>query len=155
LINALIKCEGGRCPDRVSGFDQSVDQGRWPELRYRAEKSASLRDRLEQVLFQNVEGCYINGAGQPRMPNTTDLGFEGIDDDALAGMLNAAGIYVSTGSACSSDTVAPSHVVIAMTGSYERAGETIRFSLSHLNTDAEIDRTIGTTEDRWVKKLKR
>jgi cysteine desulfurase len=75
------------------------------ELRRRAEKSASLRDRLEQVLFQNVEGCYINGAGQPRIPNTNNLGFEGIDGDALAGMLNAAGIYVSTGSACSSETV--------------------------------------------------
>lgn len=117
------------------------------ELRQRAENAASLRDRLEQVLFQNVEGCYVNGAGQPRISNTTNLGFEGIDGDALAGMLNAAGIYVSTGSACSSDTVSPSHVVMAMARSYERAGESLRFSLSHLNTDAEIDRTIAVVED--------
>ena len=117
------------------------------EFRPRVEKSAALRNRLEQVLFQNIDGCYINGAERPRIANTTNLGFNRIDGDALAGMLNAAGIYVSTGSACSSETIAPSHVVMAMTGSYRRAGEAIRVSLSHLNTDGEIDRTIAVLEE--------
>jgi cysteine desulfurase len=116
------------------------------ELQQRAVRVRTLRDRLEQVLFQNINGCRIYGAGQPRIPNTTNVGFDGVDGDALAGVLNASGVYVSTGSACSANTVTPSHVVMAMTGSYERAGEAIRFSLSHLNTDSEIERTIAVVE---------
>jgi cysteine desulfurase len=76
----------------------------------------------------------------------SNLGFEGVDADALAGVLDAAGIYVSTGSACSADTLAPSHVVMAMTGSYEQAAEAVRFSLSHLNTDSDIEQTIAEVE---------
>ena len=116
------------------------------ELQQRADTVAVLRDRLEQVLFQSIKGCYINGMGQPRIPNTTNVGFDGIDGETLAGMLNADDIYVSTGSACSANTLTPSHVVMAMTKSYERAGEAVRFSLSHLNTDAEIERTITVVE---------
>ncbi len=116
------------------------------ELNQRADAVATLRDRLEQVLFQSIKGCYINGMGQPRIPNTTNMGFDGIDGDTLAGVLNGNDIYVSTGSACSANTLMPSHVVMAMTGSYERAGEAVRFSLSHLNTDAEIARTIAVVE---------
>lgn len=113
------------------------------ELEHRANKTRLLRDRLERVLFQNIEGCYINGVGQSRTPNTTNMGFIGIDGDRLAGVLDSAAIYVSTGSACNADTLAPSHVVMAMTRSHERAGEAVRFSLSHLNTEAEIERTIA------------
>lgn len=154
LIRPLIRGGGQEAGRRsgtenvpaIVGFGEAARIARI-ELRQRIKSAASLRDRLEQVLFQNIEGCYVNGAGQPRIANTTNLGFESVDGDALAGMLSAAGIYVSTGSACSSDTLSPSHVVLAMTGSYERAGEAIRFSLSHLNTDAEIDRTIVVVED--------
>jgi cysteine desulfurase len=74
------------------------------------------------------------------------MGFDGIDGDTLAGVLNANDIYVSIGSACSASTLTPSHVIMAMTGFYERAGEAVRFSLSHLNTDAEIARTIAVVE---------
>jgi cysteine desulfurase len=116
------------------------------ELQQRADTVAVLRDRLEQVLFQSIKGCYINGMGQPRIPNTTNVGIDGIDGETLAGMLNADDIYVSTGSACSANTLMPSHVIMAMTNSYERAGEAVRFSLSHLNSDAEIERTITVVE---------
>jgi cysteine desulfurase len=116
------------------------------ELQQRADAVIPLRDRLEQVLFQSIKGCYINGMGQPRIPNTTNISFDGIDGDTIAGMLNANGIYVSTGSACSASTLTPSHVIMAMTGSYERAGEAVRFSLSHLNTEAEIARAIAVIE---------
>jgi len=110
------------------------------ELDERAAKAQSLRDRLE-IALQSIDGCYINGEGQPRIPNTVNVGFRGIDGDAIAGVLDAAGIYVSTGSACNADTLTPSHVIMAMTRSYERASEAVRFSLSHLNTEEEIDRT--------------
>ncbi len=117
------------------------------ELEQRAGGTALLRDRLEQALYQGIDGCYINGVGQPRIPNTTNLGFAGIDGNVLADALDAAGIYISTGSACNSGALSPSHVVMAMTGSYESAGEAVRFSLSHLNTDAEIERTISVVEE--------
>ena len=118
------------------------------ELNQRGDAVATLRDRLEQVLFQSIKGCYINGMGQPRIPNTTNMGFDGIDGDTLAGVLNGNDIYVSTGSACSANTLMPSHVVMAMTGSYERAGEAVRFSLSHLNTDAEIAPQLLSSNNR-------
>jgi cysteine desulfurase len=117
------------------------------ELEQRAKITASFRDRLEQVLFQNIKGCYINGAGQPRISNTANLGFDSVDGDTLAGVLNASGVYVSTGSACNAETLTPSHVLMAMTGSYERAAEAVRFSLSHLNTESEIERTIAAVEE--------
>lgn len=117
------------------------------ELRQRADIVAILRDRFEQVLFQSIKGCYINGTGQPRIPNTSNMGFDSVDGDALAGMLNANDIYVSTGSACSASTLTPSHVITAMSSSYQRAGEAVRFSLSHLNTEAEIERAIAAVEE--------
>ncbi len=116
------------------------------ELMQRVKAVTTLRDRLEQVLFQTIKGCHINGMGQPRIPNTTSIGFDGIDGDTLINMLNANDIYASTGSACSASTPTPSHVIMAMSGSYERAGEAVRFSLSHLNTDAEIAQTIAVVE---------
>ena len=97
------------------------------ELEFRVSRTASLRNRLEGVLLQGIEGCYINGIGQPRISNTASVGFSGVDGDVLVGVLDAAGICVSTGSACNADTLSPSHVVMAMTGSYERAGEAVRF----------------------------
>jgi cysteine desulfurase len=99
------------------------------ELQQRGDTVAVLRDRLEQVLFQSIKGCYVNGMGQPRIPNTTNVGFDDIDGETLAGMLNANDIYVSTGSACSANTLTPSHVVMAMNGSYERSEEAVRFSM--------------------------
>lgn len=110
------------------------------ELGDRVEKMEVLRDHLESALDQ-IDGCYGNGRGQPRIPNTVNVGFRGLDGDAVAGILDAAGIYVSTGSACNADTLTPSHVITAMTHSYERASEAVRFSLSHLNTEEEIQRT--------------
>jgi cysteine desulfurase len=81
----------------------------------------------------------VNGLGAPRLPNTTNIGFDGVDSDTLVTLLDQQGVSVSSGSACLSDAVTPSHVILAMTGSYKRASEAIRFSLSHLNTQAEIE----------------
>jgi cysteine desulfurase len=122
------------------------------ELEDRAATVQSLRDRLE-IALRSVDGCYINGQGQPRIPNTVNVGFPGIDGDAIAGVLDAAGIYVSTGSACNADTLTPSHVITAMTHSYERASEAVRFSLSHFNTEEEIEQT-GAAVRQSVSSLR-
>lgn len=111
------------------------------EMDARKSVTAMLRDRLEQGILATVPAASVNGSG-PRLPNTTNIGFPGIDSDTLVSVLDQHGICVSSGSACLSDAVAPSHVVLAMTGSYQKASEAIRFSVSHLNTVDEIDRTI-------------
>jgi cysteine desulfurase len=130
----------------IVGFGQAARLASL-ELCTRNTMVASLRDRLEHTLCNEIKDCYVNGMDQPRISNTTNMGFIGVDGDALVGMLDVAGIHASTGSACSAGTLTPSHVVMAMTDSYERAGESIRFSLSHLNTDAEIDRAISTIKE--------
>lgn len=117
------------------------------EMTARTINITALRDRLERGIIANVPGTIIHGKGVPRLPNTTSLGFPGLDSDTLVSLLDQRGVCVSSGSACLSDALAPSHVILAMTGSYQQASEVIRFSLSHLNTAAEIDQAIAAVTD--------
>jgi len=112
------------------------------EMNARATNVRTLRDRLEGMILSQIPGTVINGQGTDRLSNTTNIGFPGADSDTLVSLLDQNGVCVSSGSACLSDTVAPSHVILAMTGSYKSASEAIRFSLSHLNTLAEIDKAV-------------
>lgn len=113
------------------------------ELMARTAHITALRDRLERGIIAKLPNTIVHGQGASRLPNTTNLGFPGVDSDTLVTLLDQRGVCVSSGSACLSDAVAPSHVILAMTGSYQQASEAVRFSLSHLNTSAEIDQTIG------------
>lgn len=125
----------------VMGFAKATNLAA-AELSHRAQHVAMLRDRLESRILAEVPGTGVNGLGAPRLSNTTNIGFAGIDSDTLVSLLDQRGVCVSSGSACLSDAVAPSHVILAMTGSYQKASEAIRFSLSHLNTEAEIEQAI-------------
>ncbi len=116
-------------------------------LASRASQVGALRDRLEKGILGNVPGTVVHGMGAPRLFNTTNIGFTGVDSDTLVSLLDQRGICVSSGSACLSDAVAPSHVIQAMTGSYENASEAIRFSLSYLNSAAEIESTITAVKE--------
>ena len=109
----------------------------------RSEYVRELRDELQSRVLAEVPGTYVNGSNAPRIPNTTNVGFEGIDSETLVSLLDQEGVCVSSGSACLSDSITPSHVVQAMTGSYKRAGEAIRFSLSHLNNAQELEEVAG------------
>lgn len=111
-------------------------------LHARAEGVQKLRDTLETAILERVPKTWVNGAGSTRLANTTNIGFESIDAETLAGLLDADGIAVSTGSACHANTLEPSHVIRAMTGSYQQASESVRFSLSHLNTREEVDAVV-------------
>ena len=108
----------------------------------RARATMPLRDALEDALVADLPGVCVHGAGAPRLPNTSNLGFSGIDAEALVRLLDDAGVCVSAGSACLAHTLTPSHVVQAMTGSYAQAGEALRFSLSHLTTREEVQHTV-------------
>jgi cysteine desulfurase len=99
----------------------------------------AMRDRLESAVLASVPGTAINGAREPRVPNTTNISFEGIEAESLLIALDLEGFAVSTGSACSSGTLEPSHVLRAMGLPPHRTQNSIRISLGAGNTEAEID----------------
>jgi cysteine desulfurase len=99
----------------------------------------TLRDRLEQGILATVEGCGINGSAAPRVPNTTNLYFDQLEGEALVIALDLKGLAVSGGSACMSGATEPSHVLTAMGAVSNHAQASLRFSLTKLNTEADID----------------
>lgn len=119
-----------------------------------ADRIARLRDRLERGLLSGVPGTQVNGAPERRVPNTTNISVEGVEAELLLMALDLDGIAVSTGSACSSGTLEPSHVLRAMGLPVSRARTSLRFSLGPLTTDAEIDLVIARMP-ALVEKLRR
>jgi cysteine desulfurase len=103
---------------------------------------ASLRDRLEQGILGNVRDVTVNGATTSRAPNTSNLCFEGIEGESLVIGLDLKGFCVSSGSACSSGAVEPSHVLLALGMPKQRAKSSVRFSLSIENTEEQVDALI-------------
>ncbi|MBI2185669.1 MAG: cysteine desulfurase NifS [Acidobacteria bacterium] len=108
-----------------------------------AGRLTTLRDRLEEGILRAVPGTAVNGARTPRVPNTTNISFDRIEAESLLIALDLEGIAVSTGSACSSGTLEPSHVLKAMGFPPHRTQNSIRFSPGAANTEAEIDRVIA------------
>jgi cysteine desulfurase len=108
-----------------------------------AVRLAALRDRLEDGILRGVPGTAINGARSPRVPNTTNVSFDRVEAESLLIALDLQGIAVSTGSACSSGTLEPSHVLKAMGFPPHRTQNSIRFSLGAANTEDDIDRVIA------------
>jgi len=109
-----------------------------------SRRVASLRDALESGILNAFDAASVNGGGAERVHNTTNVSFEGLEAEAILILLSEAGICASAGSACSSGSLEPSHVLKAM-GTPERAGHgAIRFSLSKFNTRGEIDHVVQT-----------
>ena len=115
----------------IAGFERGDDL-----------KMAAARDRLERELLE-IEATGLNGEGAPRVPNTTNIYFDGIEGEALVIALDLKGLAVSTGAACSSGAIEPSHVLTAMGLRPDRAKASIRFSLSKQNTPEDIDFALG------------
>jgi cysteine desulfurase len=102
----------------------------------------ALRDRLEQGVLQKIGHCIVNGDDQNRLPNTSNIAFEYIDGEAILHHMNKEGIAASTGSACTSGSTEPSHVLRAMDVPSRALHGAIRLSLSRENTAEEIDRVL-------------
>jgi cysteine desulfurase len=111
------------------------------ELAPQAVRLGALRDRLEQRLLA-IPGTRRNGDG-PRVPNTCNLSFEGVEAESLLMALDLAGVAVSTGAACAAGAVEPSHVLRGMGLPAERVQGSLRFSLGRGNTEAEIEHAAG------------
>jgi cysteine desulfurase len=114
---------------------------------------AALRDRLESGILGAVPGTVVNGGRESRVPNTTNISFERVEAESLLIALDLEGIAVSTGSACSSGTLEPSHVLKAMGLPTSRTQNSLRFSLGMFSTQEEVDRVVEVLP-RLVEKLR-
>ncbi|MGA9543339.1 MAG: cysteine desulfurase family protein [Candidatus Sulfotelmatobacter sp.] len=103
------------------------------------KKMLALRDRLQQGILAQVEEAGVNGNGAARVPNTTNIYFDHVEGEAMVISLDLKGLAVSTGAACSSGAIEPSHVLMAMGLRADRARASIRFSLGKQNTAEDID----------------
>ncbi len=112
----------------MQGFERGDDR-----------KMSALRDRLQQGILAQVEEAGVNGDGASRVPNTVNIYFDHIEGEAMVISLDLKGLAVSTGAACSSGAIEPSHVLLAMGLRADRARASIRFSLGKQNTAEDID----------------
>jgi len=123
------------------------------KLSVEGTRLAVLRDRLEDGILAAVPGTAINGSRSSRVPNTTNISFDRVEAESLLIALDLEGIAVSTGSACSSGTLEPSHVLRAMGLPVHRTQNSLRFSLGMYSTQEEVDRVIEVLP-RLVEKLR-
>ncbi len=123
------------------------------KLASEAARVGALRDRLEAGILRAVPGTAVNGAPDARVPNTTNISFERVEAESLLIALDLEGIAVSTGSACSSGTLEPSHVLRAMGLPAHRTQNSLRFSLGLFSTEEEVDRVVEVLP-RLVEKLR-
>jgi cysteine desulfurase len=103
----------------------------------------ALRDKLENGILERIPGTALNGAKEPRVPNTTNIAFAGVEAEGILMLLDQVGICASSGSACTTGSLDPSHVLTAMGCSAARARGSLRFSLDVYNTEAEVDYLLG------------
>lgn len=106
----------------------------------------ALRDRLEAAILDGIPQTRVNGSRRERTPNTTNIQFDGVDGEAMVIALDLRGFAVSTGSACSSGAVTPSHVLTAIGLSADAARSSIRFSLGASNTLEQVEELAGAVE---------
>jgi len=122
----------------IIGLGKAAEIARAALERRDDKKMAAMRDQLEREL-REIEATGTNGEGAPRVPNTTNIYFDHIEGEALVIALDLKGLAVSTGAACSSGAIEPSHVLTAMGLRPDRARASIRFSLGKQNTADDMD----------------
>jgi len=123
----------------VVGLGKAAEIARQGFTNGSVEGIAALRDRLESTIVDTIDQASVNSAGAPRVPNTTNVVFDCLEGEAMVIALDLKGLSVSTGAACSSGAIEPSHVLTAMGLSPERARASLRFSLGKQNTADDID----------------
>jgi cysteine desulfurase len=122
----------------IAGLGAAAELAR-TKMTTEARRVAALRNRLEAAILERIAGTAVNGSPENRVPNTSNVSFEGIEAESLLIALDLEGVAVSTGSACSSGTLEPSHVLRAMGLPSHRTQNSIRISLGAGNTDQQVD----------------
>jgi cysteine desulfurase len=112
---------------------------------------AELRDRLESEVMAALPGIAVNGVGAPRLPNTSNLRFAGADGEALLIGLDLCGVCVSSGAACASGSITPSHVLTAMGLTPTEAHESLRFSLGRTTRPEEVDAVVAALREQVAR----
>lgn len=125
----------------ISGLGKACELAK-AHIENESKYLSGLRDRLETALLKNCPDAKINGDTQNRLPNTTNISFEYVEGEAILLRLDEHGVCASSGSACSSGSLEPSHVLRAMGVPFTLIHGSIRFSLSRYNTEAEVDKVI-------------
>lgn len=125
----------------IVGLGMAAEQA-LKHMEYENTVVAQMRDRLQEGILAAVPNAFVTGDPENRLPNTLNIAFEYIEGEAILLLLNKAGIAASSGSACTSGSLEPSHVMRAMGIPYTAAHGTVRFSLSRYNTMEEIERVI-------------
>ena len=123
----------------IVGFGKAAELA-GSRLAEKKSRIGKMRDELESFILTTIPDCYRNGSGQDRLPNTLSVSFDGIDSESILMMLDQKGICWSSGSACTTGSLEPSHVLKAMHVPLSRAKGSIRFSFSAYNTQADVDR---------------
>jgi len=123
----------------IVGLGKAAEMAREGLIRGDDKKMAAMRDRLEQGILAVVDEAGVNGEGAPRVPNTTNIHFDHIDGEAMVIAMDLKGLAVSTGAACSSGAMEPSHVLLAMGMRPGQARASIRFSLGKQTVADDID----------------
>lgn len=127
----------------IVGLAKSVELCSSPERIVAWNEVREIRDNLEVQFQANIPSALVNGQKALRLPNTLSLHLPGIDSDAAVTYLDQQGICVSSGSACMESAITPSHVIYAMSGSHEKASETLRISLGRNSTAEDLAKLIG------------
>ena len=124
------------------------------EMSVEAERIERIREKFENSVIQRIPGTNING-GEERLPGITNISFDGVSGEAILIGLDQKGVAVSTGSACASGTIEPSHVLMSIGKSKDEAKSSIRFSFGRFNTEDEVDIVIDhlTESVEGLRKL--
>lgn len=139
----------------IAGFGKAAELARDAVRPSALAAMAALRDRLEAGILAALDGVEVNGDRERRLPNTTNLSFAGVDGEGLVLSLDMRGIAVSTGSACTSGSLDPSHVLVALGKDECWLGAAIRFSLGRSNDEAQVDEAVAavTAEVRRMRAV--
>jgi cysteine desulfurase len=136
----------------IVGFGRAAELAK-QALDYEPARLAALRNCFETMVIERIPDVRVHGAAEPRLPSVTNLGFDGIEGEAALLMLDMAGVYASSGSACASGSLEPSHVLLAMGFSAEQAHGSIRFSLGEGTNAEQLERVVELLSEQ-VPKLR-
>ncbi len=125
----------------IVGFGRAAELAQ-PEIEPEVERLTRLRDRLIKELLEQIDHTHLNGHPMKRLPNNVNVSIEFVEGESMCLNLDLENICVSTGSACSSSSLEPSHVLLAMGLSHELAHSSLRFSLGKWTTEEEIGRVL-------------
>jgi len=137
----------------IVGLGKAAESATAALVRGDDKKIASMRDRLQRGILAQVEEAGVNGDGAARVPNTTNIRFDHVEGESLVIALDLKGLAVSTGAACSSGAIEPSHVLIAMGLRPEQARASIRFSLGKQTTEEDINFALSVVPET-VRRLR-